>query len=233
MKRFYRLSSIVTPEKPSRSSWLRRSHTSYPLGMSKFLTTPGLPGLKILGTKGLMTRIQTLGVSVTSACCCWRDRVSGKTRWSRSIHVLGDPRLHPRFGLSGDDRTMSGPKTMISKQEYTERMVRLQRQVAENGLDIFLVSGEESIYYLTGVSYKPLERPFFIIVRPLYRLQCSWCPRWNRTIYDLPRILTTYVTIGTIPLPKARAGQSYCSSDSTVLRVWESNPPYRRRLHTH
>ena len=54
---------------------------------------------------------------------------------------------------------------MISKQEYSERMVRLQRQVVENGLDVFLVSAEESIYYLTGVSYKPLERPFFIIVR--------------------------------------------------------------------
>ena len=54
---------------------------------------------------------------------------------------------------------------MISEQEYTKRMVCLQRQVAENGLDAFLVSAEESIYYLTGVSYKPLERPFFIVVR--------------------------------------------------------------------
>jgi Xaa-Pro dipeptidase len=55
---------------------------------------------------------------------------------------------------------------MISKQEYVERMERLQRKTRENGLDAFLVSAEESIYYLTGVSYVPLERPFFILVRP-------------------------------------------------------------------
>lgn len=55
---------------------------------------------------------------------------------------------------------------MISKQEYLERMARMQKQVAAHGLDAFLVSAEESIYYLTGVSYRPLERPFFIVVRP-------------------------------------------------------------------
>lgn len=55
---------------------------------------------------------------------------------------------------------------MISEQEYLDRMEQLQTKVAENGLDAFLVSAEDSIYYLTGVSYKPFERPFFIIVRP-------------------------------------------------------------------
>ena len=28
------------------------------------------------------------------------------------------------------------------------------------------VSAEASIYYLTGVVYMPLERPFFVLVRP-------------------------------------------------------------------
>ncbi len=55
---------------------------------------------------------------------------------------------------------------MIAQQEYLDRMTRLQQQVAAHGLDAFLVSAEESIYYLTGVSYRPLERPFFIVVRP-------------------------------------------------------------------
>jgi len=54
---------------------------------------------------------------------------------------------------------------MITKQEYLDRMTRLQQQVAAHDLDAFLVSAEESIYYLTGVSYRPLERPFFIVVR--------------------------------------------------------------------
>jgi len=55
---------------------------------------------------------------------------------------------------------------MITKQEYLERMQRLQEKVRRQALDGFLVSGEESIYYLTGVSYRPLERPFFILVGP-------------------------------------------------------------------
>jgi Xaa-Pro dipeptidase len=55
---------------------------------------------------------------------------------------------------------------MITVQEYTERMVRLQEAVSHQPVEVFLVSQEESIYYLTGVSYRPLERPFFILVWP-------------------------------------------------------------------
>lgn len=55
---------------------------------------------------------------------------------------------------------------MISRQEYQERMARLRQRVGEAGLDAFIVSAEDSIYYLTGVAYKPLERPFFILVHP-------------------------------------------------------------------
>jgi Xaa-Pro aminopeptidase len=56
--------------------------------------------------------------------------------------------------------------TLIPGDEYQARMSRLQESVAGAGLDLFLVSAEESIQYLTGVSYTPLERPFFILVRP-------------------------------------------------------------------
>lgn len=55
---------------------------------------------------------------------------------------------------------------MITKAEYQQRMEKLQQKTVENELDAFLVTAEESIYYLTGVSYRPLERPFFIIVHP-------------------------------------------------------------------
>ena len=54
----------------------------------------------------------------------------------------------------------------IRPVEYRERMTRLQQRVVEADLDLFVVSAEESILYLTGVSYTPLERPFFILVRP-------------------------------------------------------------------
>ena len=54
----------------------------------------------------------------------------------------------------------------IQKQEYLERMQRLQVQVQAGQLDAFLVTAQDSIYYLTGVTYVPLERPFFILVTP-------------------------------------------------------------------
>ena len=34
------------------------------------------------------------------------------------------------------------------------------------GLDLFLVSALDSLYYLTGAGFEPLERPFFLLVRP-------------------------------------------------------------------
>lgn len=55
---------------------------------------------------------------------------------------------------------------MFEKGEYIERMERLQRKVRENNLQAFLVTAQDSIYYLTGVTYVPMERPFFILVRP-------------------------------------------------------------------
>jgi Xaa-Pro aminopeptidase len=53
----------------------------------------------------------------------------------------------------------------IKKQEYIDRMKLLQKSIVDNKLDAFLVTSQDSIYYLTGVTYVPLERPFFILVR--------------------------------------------------------------------
>ena len=55
---------------------------------------------------------------------------------------------------------------MITIQEYEHRRSRLQKEIVQNSLDAYFVSSEDSIYYLTGASYKPLERPFFIVVWP-------------------------------------------------------------------
>ncbi|MDF2629449.1 MAG: Aminopeptidase YpdF [Symbiobacteriaceae bacterium] len=54
---------------------------------------------------------------------------------------------------------------MINASEYHGRLHRLQEKLHQRQIDAFVVSAEDSIYYLTGVSYKPLERPFFIIIR--------------------------------------------------------------------
>ena len=46
------------------------------------------------------------------------------------------------------------------------RIDRLQKYIGEQGLDAMLVTSQDAIYYLSGASYTPVERPFFIIVRP-------------------------------------------------------------------
>jgi Xaa-Pro dipeptidase len=55
---------------------------------------------------------------------------------------------------------------MIDRQEFHQRMKKLQQAVVDLGLGAFLVTAQDSIYYLTGATYAPLERPFFILVRP-------------------------------------------------------------------
>lgn len=53
---------------------------------------------------------------------------------------------------------------MISNSEYTVRRSRLQHKLKNMGLNAYLVSSRENIYYLTGASYVSQERPFFIII---------------------------------------------------------------------
>ncbi|MCA9069327.1 MAG: aminopeptidase P family N-terminal domain-containing protein [Planctomycetaceae bacterium] len=54
----------------------------------------------------------------------------------------------------------------ISNDEYLERFTRLQDRLRSNELDAFVVSAFESIYYLTGAGFEPLERPFFLVIFP-------------------------------------------------------------------
>ena len=51
------------------------------------------------------------------------------------------------------------------KFDYDARLVRLQHSMKEQNLDAFVISTQDSIFYLSGASYKPIERPFFLIVR--------------------------------------------------------------------
>jgi Xaa-Pro aminopeptidase len=54
----------------------------------------------------------------------------------------------------------------ITEDEYPRRFERLESAVAAAELEVFLVSSVESIYYLTGAGFEPLERPFFLAVFP-------------------------------------------------------------------
>jgi len=52
------------------------------------------------------------------------------------------------------------------EHNYDLRKSSLQRKIKEASLDAYLITSQESIYYLTGATYRPIERPFFIIMRP-------------------------------------------------------------------
>jgi Xaa-Pro dipeptidase len=52
----------------------------------------------------------------------------------------------------------------ISPEEYRHRLERLESAVAEADQEMFLVTSFDSIYYLTGAGFEPLERPFFLAV---------------------------------------------------------------------
>ena len=51
-------------------------------------------------------------------------------------------------------------------QYRQNRVKRLQQYIGEQGLDAMLITSQDAIYYLSGASYTPVERPFFIIIRP-------------------------------------------------------------------
>ena len=70
--------------------------------------------------------------------------------------------LQGQSGRAGSIR--SGLK--ITKGEFRARLDSLQELIAEAGLDLFIISSFDSIYYLCGRGFEPLERPFFLLVKP-------------------------------------------------------------------
>jgi len=51
-------------------------------------------------------------------------------------------------------------------EELTERLKNVYREMEKEKFDCFIVSSEENIWYLTNITYKPEERPFFIVIAP-------------------------------------------------------------------
>ena len=53
----------------------------------------------------------------------------------------------------------------IHSKEYKNRIVNLQKGLQKARIDTLIVSEEEDIYYLTGLTYKSLERLFLLVVK--------------------------------------------------------------------
>jgi Xaa-Pro aminopeptidase len=52
----------------------------------------------------------------------------------------------------------------ISKLEYKQRINSIKERLEKSELDTLIISEEEDIYYLTGLTYKSLERLFLLII---------------------------------------------------------------------
>ncbi len=94
---------------------------------------------------------------------------------------------------------------MIPQTEYLERMSKLQGSIQLKGLDAFLVTSKESIYYLTGVTYEPLERPFFILVSKEGKSELL-TPALEQEHLRIARMLEPSAHIGTIHQLSGRVG---------------------------
>ena len=77
---------------------------------------------------------------------------------SRKLKYYGYKFTQIRHDIFEKGRTM--------KFDYSARTAKLQKYMRDEDLDAFIISTQDSIYYLSGAAYVPIERPFFIIVRP-------------------------------------------------------------------
>ncbi len=50
------------------------------------------------------------------------------------------------------------------KKELEGRVIILQELMKKNSFDSYIITAEEDIWYLTNITYKPEERPFFVFV---------------------------------------------------------------------
>jgi Xaa-Pro dipeptidase len=52
----------------------------------------------------------------------------------------------------------------MQDKQLGSRIDRMKDELRQKGLDAYIVSTEENIWYLTNLVYKPEERPFFVVV---------------------------------------------------------------------
>ncbi len=52
------------------------------------------------------------------------------------------------------------------KLELLSRIERLQQVMETHSLDAYIITSEEDIWYFTNITYKPEERPFFLVISP-------------------------------------------------------------------
>ncbi len=82
------------------------------------------------------------------------------------------------------------------KDELIKRIKTLQKKLEIENLDSYIVTSEDNIWYLTNITYKPEERPFFIIIQ-----------QKNKPILIVPKLEESHLNKIII--------------DCTILSYWE------------
>ncbi|NLZ91774.1 MAG: aminopeptidase P family protein, partial [Clostridiales bacterium] len=106
------------------------------------------------------------------------------------------------------------------RKELIQRISSLQDTMKRCSLDAYIVTAEEDIWYLTNITYRPEERPFFIVMAPQQKpilivpkleeahvhkaiIDCEIISYWeypspaNENWYDvLNKILKKYARVG-------------------------------------
>lgn len=86
------------------------------------------------------------------------------------------------------------------KRELSNRLKRLQYSLKINSLDAYIITDEDDIWYFTNITYKPEERPFFLII--------THC---QKPILVVPKLEETHVYKGVL--------------DCKVITYWDYPSP--------
>ena len=101
----------------------------------------------------------------------------------------------------------------ITNDEYRTRLEPPSGRGGKAELELFLVTSFDSIYYLTGAGFEPLERPFFLAVYPGgVRRPTLLVPRLDAEHMKKARNVAEIRSgpIGSIPPPTAGDGSMGC-----------------------
>jgi len=90
---------------------------------------------------------------------------------------------------------------VISSSEYLGRIQRIKDLCSAEGLDAFLVTSSDNLYYLTGKSCMPFERPFVLIIRPEGQVTFM-VPRLEEEHLRVIGHITDFVTYYEYPAPE-------------------------------
>ncbi|MFH1728458.1 MAG: M24 family metallopeptidase [Pseudomonadota bacterium] len=126
------------------------------------------------------------------------------------------------FNLFGQENAVH----KISTKELSHRMLDFNQHILQEGLDAYILSTQLGIFYLTGINYYPMERPFLLIFVPKIKKQILLVPLMEKSHFEkdlkevglniLPNDIITYLGY---PAPKGERWNDKVSEIVTSLNL--------------